>query len=197
MAVKTRRTRSTKLRTILLPLLNQPPTFPLSTSSTDRARAPHPDVFLLSQERIPYDAPPSVAEAALHLLLLEVFWQLFRRLDSEAEQNKDTEHGESLRTRYLLNAVQRFEAWWTAVAKEVQREYEADMKTESENADTGEFVKTRPLRPHHQPPLDVMLVWHTYLLNPGWYEKDCRRIHGEGMLTVGFPWEMIVSVVQI
>lgn len=26
------------------------------------------------------------------------------------------------------------------------------------------------------PPLDVIMVWHSYLLNPGWYAEDCDRI---------------------
>ncbi|KAF8165958.1 hypothetical protein B0H34DRAFT_648995 [Crassisporium funariophilum] len=26
------------------------------------------------------------------------------------------------------------------------------------------------------PPIDVMMVWHTYMLNPGWYAEDCMRV---------------------
>jgi hypothetical protein len=26
------------------------------------------------------------------------------------------------------------------------------------------------------PPNDVLMVWHTYLLNPGWFSEDCARI---------------------
>ncbi|KAG5637806.1 hypothetical protein H0H81_003138 [Sphagnurus paluster] len=26
------------------------------------------------------------------------------------------------------------------------------------------------------PPLDVLMVWHAYMLNPGWYAEDCIRI---------------------
>jgi hypothetical protein len=25
-------------------------------------------------------------------------------------------------------------------------------------------------------PLDVLMVWHAYLLNPGWYAEDCMRL---------------------
>jgi hypothetical protein len=25
-------------------------------------------------------------------------------------------------------------------------------------------------------PVDVLMVWHTYLLNPGWYVEDCLRL---------------------
>lgn len=26
------------------------------------------------------------------------------------------------------------------------------------------------------PPLDVLMVWHTYMLNPQWYAEDCQRL---------------------
>ncbi|KAF8076954.1 hypothetical protein FPV67DRAFT_440215 [Lyophyllum atratum] len=26
------------------------------------------------------------------------------------------------------------------------------------------------------PPLDVLMVWHAYMLNPGWYAEDCTRV---------------------
>ncbi|OBZ74115.1 hypothetical protein A0H81_06465 [Grifola frondosa] len=26
------------------------------------------------------------------------------------------------------------------------------------------------------PPLDVLMVWHAYMLNPGWYAEDCERL---------------------
>ncbi|KAF8202036.1 hypothetical protein K438DRAFT_1491970, partial [Mycena galopus ATCC 62051] len=40
----------------------------------------------------------------------------------------------------------------------------------------------KALRPHHVakglalPPLDVLMVWHAYMLNPGWYSEDTNRI---------------------
>ncbi|KAG6841229.1 hypothetical protein C0991_000676, partial [Blastosporella zonata] len=28
------------------------------------------------------------------------------------------------------------------------------------------------------PPVDVLMVWHAYMLNPAWYAEDCSRIYG-------------------
>ncbi|CAA7259468.1 unnamed protein product [Cyclocybe aegerita] len=32
------------------------------------------------------------------------------------------------------------------------------------------------------PPLDVLMVWHSYMLNPRWYAEDCLRIPACGVL---------------
>lgn len=53
--------------------------------------------------------------------------------------------------------------------------------------------------PHLQPPLDVVMVWHTFLLNPGWYEDAVRKAYPEdpeavnSVLGQEFPWVWIVS----
>ena len=43
----------------------------------------------------------------------------------------------------------------------------------------AEHVKDKPLEiwiEQELPPLDVLMVWHTYLLNPTWYAEDCSRL---------------------
>ncbi|KAJ7042053.1 hypothetical protein C8F04DRAFT_1078148 [Mycena alexandri] len=52
----------------------------------------------------------------------------------------------------------------------------------------------RALQPSHSekglatilPPIDVIMVWHAYLLNPGWYAEDGKRIEAfKGLLQAG------------
>ncbi|KAG5642977.1 hypothetical protein DXG03_001825 [Asterophora parasitica] len=37
------------------------------------------------------------------------------------------------------------------------------------------------------PPLDVLMVWHAYMLNPGWYYEDCLRVSALQYLLVVTP----------
>ncbi|KAJ3489796.1 hypothetical protein NLJ89_g11494 [Agrocybe chaxingu] len=37
------------------------------------------------------------------------------------------------------------------------------------------------------PPLDVLMVWHSYMLNPRWYAEDCLRIPACGVLQTFEP----------
>ncbi|TGZ83493.1 hypothetical protein EX30DRAFT_393099 [Ascodesmis nigricans] len=191
------------LLTTLLPLLSKPPTFPTTTIPSHRARAPNPTIFSLPPSPSPDDAVPDISEAALHLLLLEVFWSLFRWVDAGEEELGEGKV-EEVRRRWLCAAVERFEVWWEGVAREVEMEGElermqegvgggentgGDMLGDKENG--GGKRRRRKLKPEQQPPLDVLLVWHTYLLTPGVYWEDCVRLFGEGMLEVEFPWDMI------
>jgi hypothetical protein len=41
--------------------------------------------------------------------------------------------------------------------------------------------------------LDVLMVWHSFLLNPRWYRKSCAA--GKKLLyNMDFPWAIVVSV---
>ncbi|KAJ7044295.1 hypothetical protein C8F04DRAFT_1174732 [Mycena alexandri] len=53
----------------------------------------------------------------------------------------------------------------------------------------------RALRPHHAskkltlPPLDVLMVWHAYMLSPGWYSEDTNRIEAlKGLRDAGIAF---------
>ncbi|KAF8638227.1 hypothetical protein AX16_010537, partial [Volvariella volvacea WC 439] len=46
------------------------------------------------------------------------------------------------------------------------------------------------------PPLDVMMVWHAYLLNPRWYAEDCERNLRLRELRSGFGPQLISIVLE-
>ena len=48
---------------------------------------------------------------------------------------------------------------------------------------------------HAMPPIDVLMVWHAYLLNPSWYAEDTsRRPELRGIRTLsGYLLQAIVS----
>ena len=40
---------------------------------------------------------------------------------------------------------------------------------------------------------DVLMVWHSFMLNPKCYYDDCFALGVPSMLSIAFPWETIVS----
>ncbi|KAH9930344.1 uncharacterized protein B0H18DRAFT_905631 [Fomitopsis serialis] len=58
-------------------------------------------------------------------------------------------------------------AWFVCLAVERFRRW---TKHVTANQDVDSWVKAEA------PPLDVLMVWHAYMLNPTWYAEDCLRI---------------------
>ncbi|KAM6525731.1 hypothetical protein FALCPG4_011265 [Fusarium falciforme] len=97
---------------------------------------------------------------------------------------------------YVARAVDRYEAWWSSV-------FQLSLKT-SELSET--------LSPAHEafpvmgdvldwnnmvlPPLDVLMVLHTHMLNPRLFLEDCMRYGAREFWAAGMPWEMINAAID-
>ncbi|KAI9779637.1 MAG: hypothetical protein M1839_007302 [Geoglossum umbratile] len=46
------------------------------------------------------------------------------------------------------------------------------------------------------PPLDVLMVWHSLLLNPKYFQSYCRRKSLKNMPEVAFPWQAIHEAID-
>lgn len=79
---------------------------------------------------------------------------------------------------FLERAVYRFELWVTKMMDVIAAEEALDRGAEVEQVD-GKLDYDRI------PPLDVILIWHTYMLNPLDYHEDCLRMH-LGLLSIGW-----------
>ncbi|KAH9832601.1 uncharacterized protein C8Q71DRAFT_777258 [Rhodofomes roseus] len=98
-----------------------------------------------------------------HLSLLGAFKALEKRVETCPEVDlpspaRGLDHTPQTPRRwawFVSLAVERFHRWAITVA--------ADEKIES-------WVKTQV------PPLDVLMVWHAFMLNPAWYAEDCLRL---------------------
>ncbi|PVF99608.1 hypothetical protein CPB86DRAFT_282499 [Serendipita vermifera] len=95
----------------------------------------------------------NVTELQAHLKLLGAFYELKREVqghqDGIAANDKDQAW-----VVFVNRAVHRFFAWTSAKWN----------------------LPAPGLYPHMMPPLDVMMVWHTYLLNPRAYYEDQSRM---------------------
>lgn len=46
------------------------------------------------------------------------------------------------------------------------------------------------------PPLDVLMVWHSYMLNPRNYLEDCIRYTKHALWRTPFPWQLIYEAID-
>ncbi|KAF8459249.1 hypothetical protein BDZ91DRAFT_742064 [Kalaharituber pfeilii] len=153
-----------------------------------------------SQETAPQNISPNptVAECAVHLELLEAFLVLKRRvLKSNAldytfgtrrvppQRRTDPNWLQKRKEKwdkFLDLAVLRFEVWWEEMAKKIGK---------------GDLMDDE----NHLPPLDVLMVWHTYMLKPQVYRLDLRKKLGmlgdeELCNCAKFPWKAIHEAIN-
>jgi len=98
-----------------------------------------------------------------HLTLLGAFNALGKRVETCALEDLP----ELARGLDSTPQTPRRWAWFACLAVERFRRW---TKHVIANQDIESWVKAE------MPPLDVLMVWHAYMLNPTWYAEDCLRI---------------------
>ncbi|KAJ7063619.1 hypothetical protein C8F01DRAFT_1133725 [Mycena amicta] len=100
----------------------------------------------------------NAAQLKDHLALLNAFAELKLKVEALTPEGATAIHLPSDKDRrwaYFVGlAVERFEQWCNALQP---KDYEKGVAT-------------------LLPPIDVLMVWHAYLLNPGWYAEDIVRL---------------------
>ncbi|KAG8905514.1 hypothetical protein FRB99_008773 [Tulasnella sp. 403] len=128
------------------------------------------------------DTDPLVKPSDLqaHLVLLGAFHRLREEVRTQKGKVDLQLEPDEMWAVFLQRAVHRFQLW-------VQRVIGND--------DSDERIPG-PLAPDECPPLDVMMVWHTYMLNPRTYYEDCLRMN-HGLLKIGsFPLMQMASIID-
>ncbi|KAI5478060.1 hypothetical protein MNV49_005523 [Pseudohyphozyma bogoriensis] len=125
--------------------------------STKSAPNPFPLGLVVANRRL---SEPLVTtdEVRQHLLLLGAFDELRRSVQAQVEDGETKWEIADPSVRwsvFLVVAVERFEEWIRMF----------------EQSEATTWERTR------LPPLDVALVWHSYVLNPRWYQDDTLRVH--------------------
>lgn len=168
---------------------------------------PSPDTFSQLENPTP-PAPatspvlPTAAECAVHLELLETFYVLRQRIlksetldklfDLKAEPREVTKKdGTKLKLKdttlwtrrerkwhkYLELAVVRFLRWWKIARRGI----------DTTPTNTPTISKER------LPPLDVIMVWHAFLLNPRMFKCHYQETRG---YRLHFPWLSIHQAID-
>ncbi|EXK30190.1 hypothetical protein FOXG_11458 [Fusarium oxysporum f. sp. lycopersici 4287] len=191
--------------------------YPSATDLDENPVIPSPDIFSELDDSHK-DNLPTPVQCAVHLELLEAFHALrIKILDSKKLDKafnlggptkkiyrrkyikglkKHVNEEVTLRnpsweakrdkkwTWYLGEAAQRFLVWaakfnaW--LTSTVGKDGAHDGKTGISMTDTSWL-----------PPVDILMIWHAFLLNPSDYLDYCRNQYWDYLPRVNFPWKLI------
>ncbi|KAL6871699.1 hypothetical protein HDV57DRAFT_511645 [Trichoderma longibrachiatum] len=137
---------------------------------------------------------------ALNDLRVDADWATIRMLE-RADSATVTKAGHSrLREKrwalFVARAVDRYEAWWHSLA-ETGMLTEQDMAT-PDDPKYERFPNRHKMRWKEKmlPPLDVLMILHTHMLNPRAFLEDTMR-HGLGSFwPAGMPWQLIHKAID-
>ncbi|KAF2728649.1 hypothetical protein EJ04DRAFT_569363 [Polyplosphaeria fusca] len=100
---------------------------------------------------------------------------------------------------YVAKAVDRFHKWWASLPS-TSAQFPVPITTlDFDNSENSERIHNFTLKGSGMeddllatfPPLDVLMVWHTYMLNPRVYLEDCIRLTKHRIWKTAFPWEAV------
>ncbi|RPB04365.1 hypothetical protein L873DRAFT_1833068 [Choiromyces venosus 120613-1] len=170
-----------------------PPVFAPAETKKDTPAIPDPQVFTITTLQPAASGLPTVSQCAVHLELLEAFTRLRNRVYKEEAFSElfGEDPEKKLWWRAVVEvAVGRFGIWWETVNEElkVREEGEAGMLDKS----SGMKVLPRDLLP----PLDVLMVWHSYMLNPRKYNEDCIWFGMGATMDIAFPYEYVHEAID-
>ncbi|ANB11208.1 hypothetical protein AWJ20_4010 [Sugiyamaella lignohabitans] len=157
---------------------------------------------------------PTPDQCIAHLALLEAFYMLrfdianrdglFGISNSMAEKFTGDEKTRAMASlcekrwaTYLVRAEERFSKWWATLPREspmpTQSEIIANPTVFSYIPITGTKI---PFTRDNLPPADVLMVWHSYMLNPRNYLQDCIRQGMRDVWRTGMPWKALYSCIS-
>ncbi|KAG8905513.1 hypothetical protein FRB99_008772 [Tulasnella sp. 403] len=125
-----------------------------------------PSTFVVSSKEVRPLVKPSDSQA--NLVLLGAFHCLRNQVRAQQDPLDTHFEPDERWAISLQRAVHRFQRWVQYVIGHNEAE-------------------VRDLTPDEYPPLDVAMVWHTYMLNPRTYYEDCLRTN-RGLLPLGQPF---------
>ncbi|KAI9884589.1 MAG: hypothetical protein M1823_003609 [Watsoniomyces obsoletus] len=102
---------------------------------------------------------------------------------------------------YVARATDRFEQWFFGPVKELvggttERLKMSDLDRDS-SYDALHLASNPVVMTSDQlPPLDVLMVWHAYMLNPRDYLEDCMRYGMMRVWGMGMPWAAIDACIE-
>ena len=202
-----------------------PPSYSQAPPSYDREHiVDPPDITSgfnnLSLTQTSEDGIPEPDECTAHLKLLECFFRLRQSVGSQdglfgindslvrntniEPSDKTPELFAKLSEKrwavYVQRAVDRFEMWWAAVTPGAAMAPRWHIQNQAESYALFEPGQAagRPihLTKDNMPPVDVLMVWHAYMLNPRAYMEDCLRYGRMQLWHTPMPWQAVVQCID-
>ena len=164
------------------------------------------------------DSFPTTEETIAHLKLLECFYRLKQQIGATdglfgINNSVVTSHipsgdkasellvklAEKRWAVYLARAVDRFDAWLHAVMPDAKPETITRVKTLGEKGvlcEPGFALAPFKFTKQNMPPVDVLMVWHAYMLNPRAYLEDCLRLGHMALWHTDMPWKTVAACID-
>lgn len=119
--------------------------------------------------------------------------------DHEARQTALSQVREKRWALYVARAADRYESWWKSMfdgppLNEEDQEMKASDSYRHFPSVGG--MEPSPWTKDKLPPLDVLMVWHSHMLNPRAYLEDCMRAGLRQLWWRGMPWDLINEVID-
>ncbi|KAL5356139.1 hypothetical protein BJX96DRAFT_142363 [Aspergillus floccosus] len=175
---------------------------------SDEPLVPSPELFCTLPESAGPDDAPTIGECAVHLEILEVFQTLRNKVIQSGDL--DVAFGVHPQTKSVYNRGQDKRKILIAVEKKIKDDTFEQRRAEKWTC----FLQLAAGRFHHWisavnvclrletggsdkqpqwilPPLDILVVWHAFLLNPSDFKDYCDKKHLEGVQGIRFPWRKI------
>ncbi|KJK65579.1 Protein of unknown function DUF1399 [Aspergillus parasiticus SU-1] len=89
---------------------------------------------------------------------------------------------------FVKAAVGRFDIWWQNIDKVIRH-------AKAYNIPAVAQQDTSTLSKNYLPPLDVLLVWYSYILHPS-YSSDCETFGKKTAFMLCFPWHALYEVID-
>ncbi|KAK4464366.1 hypothetical protein QBC42DRAFT_344777 [Cladorrhinum samala] len=180
-----------------------------ATPQEEEAQIPKPELFSFLQLS-PRNTPntrPSLAQCATHLELLEVFFGLRLRIlqspeldtafgimqDHETVYRYDSAHPQRQPVQLAdPNWDEKRRAKWPIFLSIAAARF--DMWARNSNETVTETDARSRLQ--HLPPLDIVMVWHAFLLNPKSYQEYCSNLNLKKLQKLPFPWPDVHNAIN-
>lgn len=130
-------------------------------------------------------------------------WKEQEELDSASKTQKDKLLRQVSEKRWAIHvarAVDRFDVWVRAMIPNAKmaslnitpNDVESESLSERLSAGSPPFEFTRD----NIPPIDVLMIWHAYMLNPRCYLEDCLRYGRMRLWNTPFPWQIAADCIN-
>ena len=186
-----------------------PTRFHTARSVDDQPKVPDPSIF----KDLPISSSTSTSELAVHLCLLECFYKFKQNvLESEAIDTafkslswspskedwriseleiahpENTTYHQSRKWNLMVDlAVARFDAWWHKVDRVL-----VHAAAYSPSKQDGHLIH---LSKDYLPPLDVLMVWHGYLLGTVFNRSSSSKPEIQSP-SIAFPFKAIYDAID-
>ncbi|KAL9120482.1 MAG: hypothetical protein Q9187_002960 [Circinaria calcarea] len=156
---------------------------------------------------------PTPSQCLVHLKLLEAFHQLREDVATtdglygirdefvplgttkERRMNVLAKIREKRWAIFVTNACLRFEKWWKCCIPGTGMRTQTDFRggyAASITKDAKPILFTK----ENLPPLDVLMVWHSYMLNPQKFLEDCIRHGTMAFWQTGLSWVAVDAAIN-